>query len=72
MESVGAGNIAAAYGLKSVRTGDTLCLSGDPHPVVLEGVSLPQPVFTAALEVDSTQEQKALENALEVLVREEV
>jgi translation elongation factor EF-G len=58
-------------GLKSVCTGDTLCLAGDPHPVVLDGVTLPEPVFTAALEVDSQSEQKALELALSLLVSRE-
>jgi translation elongation factor EF-G len=44
-------------------------LVGDPHPVVLDGVALPEPVFTAALEVDTQSEQKSLEAALEMLVR---
>lgn len=71
VEAVGAGHIGAATGLKGVRTGDTLCHAGDPHPVLLPRLTLPQPVFTASLEVGSASEQKALEEALAVLVRED-
>jgi elongation factor G len=71
VESVSTGHIAAATGLKTVRTGDTLCMGGDPNPVQLPGVQLPQPVFTAALEVPGQSEQKALEEALVILTRED-
>jgi elongation factor G len=69
--SVAAGHIGAAVGLKHVKTGDTLCLAGDPHPVLLRRVVLPEPVFTASLEVNSASEQKALDEALAVLTRED-
>jgi elongation factor G len=71
VEAVGAGHIGAASGLKSVRTGDTLCHAGDPAPVLLPRLSLPAPVFTAALEVGSSSEAKALEAALALLCRED-
>jgi small GTP-binding protein len=71
VESVSCGNIAAATGLKSVKTGDTIVLGADPHPVLLQGVTLPQPVFTAAIEVDSATEQKELEAALAIMTRED-
>jgi elongation factor G len=71
VDAVACGHIAAATGLKSVRTGDTLVLGADPQPVQLQGLTLPQPVFTAALEVDSQSEQKALEEALAIMTRED-
>lgn len=71
VESVGAGHIAAASGLKGVKTGDTLVLGADPSPVVLPGVRIPAPVFTAALETSGQSEQKALEDALAVMTRED-
>ena len=40
VKSVKAGDIAAAIGLKSTFTGDTLCRGGD-HPVILESISFP-------------------------------
>ena len=67
-----AGHIGAAAGWRHVRTGDTLVLAGDPHPVVLPRLSLPQPVFTAALEVSGQAESKQLvEEALPTLLRED-
>lgn len=71
VEAVSAGHIGAAVGLRHVRTGDTLVLAGDPHPLLLERVTLPQPVFTAALETGGQSESKALEAALPVLTRED-
>ena len=71
VESIMAGHIGAATGLKHVKTGDTLCNVGDPNPVILPGVMLPQPVFTASLEVYSPTEQKQLEDALPILLRED-
>jgi elongation factor G len=71
VESISCGFIGAATGLKNVKTGDTLCVSGDPNPLLLPSVSLPRPVFTASLEVGSSVEQKALDDALSVLLRED-
>jgi elongation factor G len=43
-----AGDIAAAVGLKSVTTGDTIC---DPaHPIILEAMSFPEPVISVSIE----------------------
>src|SRR5581483_6942432 len=47
-ESIFAGDIVAAVGLKSVTTGDTLCEPGDP--VVLEALEFPEPVIHVAVE----------------------
>jgi len=48
VDKVYAGEIAAAVGLKSTTTGDTLCL--EDHPVVLESMNFPEPVIHIAIE----------------------
>ena len=48
IETVYAGDIAAAVGLKNTTTGDTLC---DPkNPVILESMDFPEPVIRVAIE----------------------
>jgi elongation factor G len=71
VEAVAAGHIGAATGLKGVRTGDSLALATDPSPPLLPRLTLPQPVFTASLEVNGPSEQKLLEEALATLTRED-
>ncbi|MGN1456512.1 MAG: elongation factor G, partial [Acutalibacteraceae bacterium] len=48
IETVYAGDIAAAVGLKNTTTGDTLC--DEAHPVVLESMEFPEPVIRVAIE----------------------
>ncbi|MGH9197254.1 MAG: elongation factor G, partial [Acidimicrobiia bacterium] len=48
IKEVYAGDIAAAVGLKSVTTGDTIC--DQKHPVVLESMDFPAPVISLAIE----------------------
>ena len=48
VEKVFAGEIAAAVGLKSTTTGDTLCIENSP--VVLESMNFPEPVIHIAIE----------------------
>ncbi|MDR2183495.1 MAG: elongation factor G [Clostridiales bacterium] len=43
-----AGDIAAAVGLKSTTTGDTLCV--ESNPVILESMNFPEPVIHVAIE----------------------
>src|SRR4029434_4832384 len=43
-----AGDIAAAVGLKSVSTGDTVC--EEKHAVILEAMDFPEPVISLAIE----------------------
>jgi len=69
--AVPAGLIGAAVGLRHARTGDTLVLASDADPSVLPGLDLPAPVFTAALEVDSPSQQRQLEGALDILLRQD-
>ncbi|APR85638.1 Translation elongation factor G [Minicystis rosea] len=60
--SAGAGMIAAAIGLKHARTGDTIT---DPrHPLVLAGLSVPEPVVEAAIEPRTASDQERLSTAL--------
>ena len=48
VQKVYAGDIAAAVGLKSTTTGDTLCIEN--KPVVLESMNFPEPVIHVAIE----------------------
>jgi elongation factor G len=58
IESVSAGDIAAAIGLKFARTGDTLC---DPdHPIVLESMDFPEPVISVAIEPKTKADEERL------------
>jgi len=69
VDSVGAGDIVAAVGLKSTTTGDTLC---DPSaPVVLEQMTFPEPVIGLAIEPKTKQDQEKLATALQRLADED-
>ncbi len=48
IQEILAGDIAAAVGLKTVSTGDTIC--DDDHPIVLESIDFPTPVIQLAVE----------------------
>ena len=48
VDKVHAGDIAAAIGLKSTTTGDTLCLEADE--IILESMDFPEPVISVAIE----------------------
>jgi elongation factor G len=61
-ESVGAGEIAAAVGLKQTTTGDTL--ADDKTPVLLESIEFPQPVIEVAVEPKTKADQDKLATAL--------
>ena len=64
-----AGDIAAAVGLKSVGTGDTIC---DPqHPVVLESMEFPSPVISLAIEPSTKADQEKLGQGLAKLTAED-
>ncbi|MBN2290258.1 MAG: elongation factor G [Candidatus Glassbacteria bacterium] len=56
------GDIAAVVGLKSTRTGDTLCEK--EHPIVLEKMVFPEPVISVAIETRTKADQDKLSNAL--------
>ena len=48
IDTVYAGDIAAAVGLKNTTTGDTLC--DEKHPIILESMNFPEPVIRVAIE----------------------
>ena len=69
VKKVFAGEIAAAVGLKDVRTGDTLCDEG--HPVLLEGIEFPEPVVSLKIEPKTKADQEKMGLALSRLAQED-
>ena len=65
ISSVGAGDIAAAVGLKDTYTGETLCDKG--NPVILESLNFPEPVISVAIEPKTKADQEKLGIALNKL-----
>ncbi|HSI98055.1 MAG TPA: elongation factor G [Gaiellaceae bacterium] len=68
-EEIGAGEIAAAVGLKFTTTGDTL--TADAAPIVLESMSFPEPVISVAIEPKTKADQDKLATALQRLAEED-
>jgi elongation factor G len=66
---VHSGDIAAAVGLRSVRTGDTICAPN--HPLVLEAMQFPEPVIAVAIEPNSKADADKLGLALDKLAQED-
>ena len=69
IKEVFAGDIAAAVGLRSVTTGDTIC--DEKHPIVLEAIQFPEPVITLAIEPRSKADQEKLGHGLGKLQAED-
>lgn len=69
VDSVRAGDIAAAVGLKFTRTGDTLCNEDDP--VIMERITFPEPVIQIAIEPKTKADQDKLSDALVKLADED-
>ena len=69
LESVAAGNIAVAVGLKKVPTGTTIC--DEKHPIVLESMEFPEPVISIAVEPKTQNDIDKLEDALQKLSEED-
>jgi elongation factor G len=68
-EEIGAGEIAAAVGLKVTTTGDTLAT--DSAPIVLESMAFPEPVISVAIEPKTKSDQDKLAQALGRLAEED-
>ena len=69
IKEVRAGDIAAAVGLKTVTTGDTLC---DPKEIVtLERMDFPEPVIAVAVEPKTKADQEKMSLALGKLAQED-
>ncbi len=68
-KEVYAGDIAAAVGLKSVSTGDTICDAR--QPVILEAMDFPEPVISLAIEPKTKADQEKLGLGLSKLMAED-
>jgi elongation factor G len=69
IQDIYAGDIAAAVGLKTVSTGDTIC--DDDHPIVLESIDFPMPVIQLAVEPRTKADQEKLGMAIQKLAQED-
>ena len=69
IKEVRAGDIAAAIGLKTTTTGDTLCDSSDV--ITLERMDFPDPVISVAVEPKSVADQEKMSTALGKLAQED-
>jgi elongation factor G len=69
IKEVYAGDIAAAVGLRSVGTGDTIC--DEKHPILLESMEFPEPVISVAIEPKTKADQEKLGQGLAKLQAED-
>ena len=69
IETVYAGDIAAAVGLKNTTTGDTLC--DEKNPIILESMEFPEPVIRVAIEPKTKAGQEKRGIALAKLAEED-
>ena len=69
LDAVYAGDIAAAVGLRSMTTGDTLC--DERRRIVLESIESPHPVISIAIEPRTKADQERLGVSLQKLATED-
>ncbi len=69
IKEVLAGDIAAAVGIKTVTTGDTLC--NPDHIITLERMEFPEPVISQAVEPKTKVDQEKMGLALQRLAQED-
>jgi elongation factor G len=69
IKEVYAGDIAAAVGLKTVSTGDTICDA--KKAVVLESMDFPEPVISLAIEPKTKADQEKLGAGMQKLMAED-
>ena len=69
IKEIFAGDIAAAVGLRTVSTGDTIC--DERHPVILESIEFPAPVIQVAIEPKTKSDQEKLGIAIAKLMQED-
>ncbi|MFA6963725.1 MAG: elongation factor G [Patescibacteria group bacterium] len=69
VDTVYAGEIAAAVGLSNTTTGDTLC--DLTSPVILEKITFPEPVIDIAIEPKTKADQEKMGIALQRLAEED-
>src|SRR5438477_6634749 len=68
-QEIGAGEIAAAVGLKTTTTGDTLAV--ETAPIRLESMTFPDPVIAVAIEPKTKGDQDKLSTGLHRLAEED-
>ena len=69
IDYIEAGDIGAAVGFKSIKTGDTL--SDKKHPIVLESMDFPDPVIGIAIEPKTKADVEKMGTALSKLAEED-
>lgn len=69
IDKVYSGDIAAAVGLKTTTTGDTLC--DEDNPIILESMDFPDPVIEIAIEPKTKAGQEKMGIALAKLAEED-
>ncbi len=69
IDTVYAGDIVAAVGLKGASTGDSLC--SEKHPILLEVIKFPEPVISMAIEPKTKEDQEKLGLSLQKLTHED-
>jgi len=69
IDYIEAGDIGAAVGFKSIKTGDTL--SSEKHPIVLESMDFPDPVIGIAVEPKTKADVDKLGMSLAKLAEED-
>ena len=69
LDFIEAGDIGAAVGFKSIKTGDTL--SDEKHPIILESMDFPDPVIGIAVEPKTKVDVDKLGIALSKLAEED-
>jgi len=69
VDYIRAGDIVAAIGMKSTRTGDTLC--DENNPIILEKIEFPEPVISVAIEPQTKADEDKLTKALSAISEED-
>jgi elongation factor G len=69
LKEITAGNIAAAVGLRTTKTGSTLC--DQKHPIQLESLKFPEPVIYIAIEPKTKADLDKLTDSLDRLADED-
>jgi elongation factor G len=69
LERIEAGDIGAAVGFKTIRTGDTLTVEN--HPILLESMTFPEPVIHVSIEPKTQADMDKMGIALSKLAEED-
>jgi len=69
LERIEAGDIGAAVGFKTIRTGDTL--TDEKHQILLESMTFPEPVISIAIEPKTQKDLDKMSAALAKLAEED-